>query len=347
MNWKEKQLELKRRHVGLGASSLKMFELSPKYFKNYVDGNLKEDEATFLALGTKLHMYILEPDEFKKNYIYLEFTRPRGKQEDFCKLIVDSMSEDSNIKDLVIAAYKATYATASKSEDKIKEEALKMYKSLKKYIDYLITAKDYKETLTWGDYNYLRQAKKAAQDHDKAKDMLFDKATDFIDYENDTYTANELMVYWEYPDIEIDGKSLVLRSTFDRLVVDHENKIIQLIDVKTSNDLTIFKDRFNELKYYRQIALYWMAAEYWFKENFPDKDITEYQKESYIAAVQTPNRYRDYPIVWKIFPVSEESVEKGDKEIEELLPKVAWHIIEDKWEHSKEYYDNNGLEDCL
>jgi len=341
-----KQKELAKRHLGVGASSLKDFEIDPLYFKNKVDGLVKEETASFLELGTKLHMYILEPDEFKQNYIYLECPKPRNKnQVDFCEMFVNSITPDINIHDLVVEIYKNIYSTKNKSEAKLKEEALKLYKSMGKYIDYLGATKDYKEVLTWSDISYLRMAKQKAMEHVMADNMLFDKYDPI--YEDNIETYNEEMIYWEYPDIQIEDKPLVLRSTIDRMTIDHDKKIINLIDVKTTSVLHEFGESFDRLKYYRQLSLYWLAIEYWFADNFPDLDFKTYQKETHIAAVQTPNRFRDFPIRWKIFPISETKLEEGSQSLKKALNDIKWHVINDKWEHSRNYYENTGLEEPL
>jgi hypothetical protein len=38
----------------------------------------------------------------------------------------------------------------------------------------------------------------------------------------------------------------------DRLVIDETNKVIKLIDIKTTSFISDFKDHFEELKYYKK-----------------------------------------------------------------------------------------------
>jgi hypothetical protein len=261
-----------------------------------------EEEKPWLELGTKLHMYLLEPEEFKKNYIYLEFTKPRGKQQqEFCEYVANSNLKDTN--DKIVLAYKHAYASKGKSEDKIKEEASKLFVSLTSYIEYLSKTKIFKD------------------------------------------------VIWEHPNILLNGSKMVLKSIIDRLIIDHNKKVIQLVDLKTSSSLHEFGDSYKKWGYHRQMAFYWAGLDYYFKEMFPDKDINEYTKETYIVAYQTPNNYgKDYPIRCKVFPLEDldpDFLKRGTDEIEELLSEIKWHMEENKWEHSRSYYNNNGLETTL
>ena len=52
----------------------------PKYLKEMLDG--KEGlKASFLDKGTMIHEYILQPEEFWKDYIILDFAVPKVKQQ--------------------------------------------------------------------------------------------------------------------------------------------------------------------------------------------------------------------------------------------------------------------------
>lgn len=334
--------KLKERYKRISASSLSFFEVDPKYFKNYIDGLLKEDSASYFELGTQLHMFILEPDEFKKKYTYLDVKKPSGeKQKEFCRQIVESKLKDEQGK--IVNAYKLTYTVAKKSEEKIKLEALKLFVSLKGYVDYLKKSKEYKAVLSKSTFNYLQEADYQAKHHVAAKDLVFDEDS-FIDKPG-IYTANELLIYWEHPSIEFLGEPLVCKSIIDRLYIDHEKKIIKLIDLKTSSNLHDFKHSYDTYSYNRQMAFYWMSLYYYFKKEFPDKDINEYKKETFIVSFQTPNHFgKDYPIRCKVFPIPEEDLERGAAQIESLLNEIEWHMTEDKWDHSRSYYENNGLE---
>jgi hypothetical protein len=340
-------VNLKERWCGIGATVLNAFEVDPRYFKNTIDKTTDEETPDYFDLGTKTHMYLLQPEKFKEDYIYLEFTKPKNdKQEEFCSDIAERLrfNEDKDAKEIVIAAYKKSYAVDKKTEAKIKEEALTLYKSLIKYIRYLINRSKYKDILTWSDLQYLREVKQVVQDHAKASKLILGHTT-IGDPLIDEY--EELEIYWEHPTILLNGEKLVSKSTIDKLIVNHKTMEISLVDLKTSSLLHEFSSKFKEYNYYRQLAFYRLAVVYWFNATYPDKNIKDYTLNSYIAAVQTPGKYKDYPIRCKVFPISEESLKEGLDSIDALLPQIVWHFENNKWDHSRYYYENEGLEPQL
>ncbi len=339
------QEDLKKRYSRISASALGYFKIDPKYFKNYIDRALDEETPKYMELGTQLHMYILEPEEFQKNYTYLDVTKPKGNnQNEFCDIVANSKLADQT--DKVVNAYKLVYACKSKSEDKIKQEALLLYNKLSEYVNYLQKRKEYKDVLNKSTINYLREAKYQAERHCAVNDYIFDKDT--IIASPNVFTANELFILWEHPTIMYNGSKLVLKSFIDRLYIDHDKKVIKLIDLKTSSNLHDFRESYEKYEYNRQMAFYWSAIEYYFKHEFSDKDINEYTRETFITAVQTPNHFgKDYPIRWKMFPLEEKDIQEGHNNVEEILNEIKWHMDEGKWDHTRHYYENNGLEKIL
>jgi hypothetical protein len=338
--------KLKKRYDGVSSSSIGLIK-HPKYYRNYVDRLLDEDTPKYFEIGTQTHMYLLENDKFKESYTFLEFTKPKGdNQNAYCEEIAQKLQEGVKIKkEVLIDSYKKYYAASKKSDEKVLEESKKLYKQLTKYINYLITRDKYKEILSYSTYKYLHEAEYAVKSHIKAKELLF-SYNDLID-DPYIYIENEKRVLWEHPTIDINGEPIVCKSFLDRLEIDFKNKKIKLIDLKTSSNLPEFEDKFQTYKYYRQMAFYWMSISYLFKTEFKKYNLKDFSFETYVVVIQTPNMYKDYPIVCKVFPISEQSLEKGYQEINDLLNEIKWHTENKKWEHSKSYYENNGLENIL
>ena len=338
------QEDLKKRYCRISASALGYFKVDPLYFKNYIDRLLDEDTPKYMELGVQLHMYLLEPEEFQKNYTYLDVTKPRGaNQIEFCEIIANSKLTE--IEDKATTAYRLVYNLKGKSESKIKQEAYDLWFKLRDYVEYLQKTKLFKDILSNSTFKYLTEVKYQAENHIKVKELLYD-SNSIIDT-GDVFTANEQLILWEHPTIMYKGSKLVLKSFLDRLVVDHTNKVIKLIDLKTSSNLHDFRHSYDEYRYQRQMAFYWGAVDYFFKNKFTDKDINEYTKETYIVGIQTPNFQKDYPIRCKVFPVSNEDIQDGHNEVEEILNDIKWHMDSNKWAHSRSYYENNGLETTL
>jgi hypothetical protein len=302
-----------------------------------MDGNIERPEKDYFDLGTKVHMYLLEPKEFDKCYTYLEYDTPRNdKQKQFCIDYVNLTNELNNL-DTIIKAYENNYATKGKSKEKIEEESVDLYTSLKKYIVYLRTQDKFKDILNYSTLKFLEEANKQITNHKLANDLLGRNLDLFGDIED----YNEFQIKWKHPLLTI----INCVSTLDRLVIDHDNKVIKIIDLKTTHKLNEFVSSFEKFKYYRQLAFYWMAVEYYFKEKYLDKKFEEYRKESYIIAIQTNNSANTVSMLTEceVFEPKQEWLDKGKSELNDLvLPRLAWHYNNDLWDHSREYYEGMG-----
>lgn len=328
-----KKVRKQYRPEGVSHSSLSWFEISPKYFKEAFDGTLEKIEKDYFDIGTKLHYYLLQPEEFNKLYVYLEYNTPRGeKQKEFCGTYLSLKTKGKKSdEDAAIRAYEKTYVVKNKSKDKVKEEALSLYKDLKKYLVYLEAANVYKDVLNYTTLTYLQEAKKQVYNHKLAKDLLGYT-------ESNVEAYNEQNIIWEHPVL----KDIKCSSTLDRFVIDHDNKIIKIVDLKTTYNLSGFINSFEKFKYYRQIAFYWMAIEYLFKQKYPNENYNDYIKESYIIAFQTQSQTNNLLTECEVFNINEEWLNKGKEELNTVLSELAWHFEKDLWDHRRIYYEGNG-----
>lgn len=321
---------------GVSSSSLKWFEISPKYFKRRLDEEIADEKRSWLELGKKVHMAILEPDEFEKNYIYLEYTQPSSpNQKKFCEEYVDLRKKHPKTtkKSHKKQAYSKSYNVKGKKDDIVEKEAEKLYKKLKDYIDYLEKRDEYKDILTKADWDKILELKEETYIHKAAKDIM---ALDKDPFDTNIEAFSELAIFWYYPNTDLQCKSML-----DRVVIDHNEKVIRLIDVKTTSKIGDFKDSFENFKYYRQLAFYWMALFYELeKGSMKDKvNLDEYKKESYILTLNT----RDFPEA-RLYKIPEDKLDEGLSEIDKLISDIKWHFGNEVWDHTKEYYENDGIE---
>jgi hypothetical protein len=169
--------------------------------------------------------------------------------------------------------------------------------------------------------------------HDKSWKLMWHDSNDVFGNTDKLFICNEFEIYWTTP------TGLECKSMIDRIIIDHENKKVTLIDLKTTSHLPDFKDKFMEYKYYRQMAFYWMAIYWYFKNNLPDKNIDEYLKETFVVAIGTKD-----PIEVKVFEITERRLTEGLIEIEPLLRELEWHFKEDKWDYTRAYYEGQTTE---
>lgn len=302
----------------------------PRYLKEMLDG--KEGlKASFLDKGTMIHEYILQPEEFWKDYIILDFAVPKVKQQkdllEFyanAKMVDPLASED----DILLMSYNSAYSN-NKSIDKRIQEAKELVELYQNYIEYFRN-KDSKKVISFADLNMLKTIKKNMEEHKKANELLFN-------YPETFEVHNEFHINWEYPNASSLG-DLPCKSLLDRVMIDHTNKKIILVDIKTTADVYNFKHSVEEFDYCRQLAYYWLAIHWYFKNELK-LNIEEYEYETYIVAVQSHDGYEV-----RVFKFNSKAIEERLVTIDYAIKRIAWHKNNNLWDHMKEYYDEDGAE---
>lgn len=302
----------------------------PRYLKEMLDG--KEGlKASFLDKGTMIHEYILQPEEFWKDYIILDFAVPKVKQQkdllefySSARLVDPFASED----DILLMSYEAAYNNTKSKEKKI-QEAKELVELYQNYIEYFRN-KDSKKVISFADLNMLKAIKKNMEDHKKANELLFN-------YPETFEVHNEFHINWEYPNASTLG-DLPCKSLLDRVMIDHTNKKIILVDIKTTADVYNFKHSVEEFDYCRQLAYYWLAIHWYFKNELK-LNIEEYEYETYIVAVQSHDGYEV-----RVFKFNSKAIEERLVTIDYAIKRIAWHKNNNLWDHMKEYYDEDGAE---
>ena len=299
----------------------------PKYLRDMLDGKEEGLKLPQLERGTMIHEYILQPDEFWKDYVILDYEVPKVKQQkDFCIAYANSLEllEDKKM----LEAYRSSYSNTKSSEIAL-NEARELSKKYEKYIEALKTEKDNKIPISFADLDMLKKIKKNLEEHQAANKLLFDVPT--------TYEChNEFHINWEYNqgDINVPCKSLC-----DRIMFDHVNKKIILIDLKTTSDVYNFKHSVEEFDYYRQLAFYICAITWYMLEEL-NLNVDDYDLECYIIAIQTNGNYEV-----RVFDMlNEEELLNRKNIIANTLKEISYHINSGNWEHTRKYYENNGIE---
>ena len=297
----------------------------PQSLKDYKNGAGIRLEGSFLDKGTMIHEYILQPEEFWKDYIILDFEVPKVKQQkDFCEAYASSLELLEDEKK--IKAYKSSYNN-SKSWQIALKEATELCDKYSQYIEYL-KIKDDKKVISFADLNMLKKIEANIKAHKKANELIYNLPVTFECH-------NEFHINWEVEKFNIQCKSLL-----DRVCFDHVNKRIILIDLKTTQNVYNFAHSVEEYDYYRQIAYYGLAIQ-WYMQEILNLNSEEYDFEAYIIAIgkDTNNEIR-------VFDMKKDDI-INDKIglISDTLKRISWHISTDQWEYTKEYYEQDGIEE--
>lgn len=302
----------------------------PAYLHKKLSGQLEDETSPSMTKGTMIHEYLLQPEEFQKDYVVWDKSRPSSvNEEKFCQALADSLEIEPNKS--LLSAYKAAYSTSGKSDDKILSEATKKASTLKEYIEFL-KSRDQREMITPYSVTQLMKIKENISNHKAACKLLLP-----ADNKN---VFHEFHINWEYisskyNDIEF---TCPCKSLLDSVTFDHDNKKVILMDLKTTSHLHNFADAVNMYDYTRQLYFYTKALK-WYITNELHEDGDTWRFEWYIIAIDSfTSDIRVFTFSYA--QVYGENVEK----VRNAIRDIVWHKDNDLWEHSRAYYEGNGVE---
>lgn len=311
----------------------------PLYFRNMLDGKEEGLKLPQLEKGTMIHEYILQPDEFWNDYVILEYDVPKVKQQkEFCDWYATFKATDplEDEDKILLNAYNKAYS--NKLSDDSKLAIAKDF--IQRYDEYIKSKSlnNTKKAISFADLNMLKTIKSNIEKHKKANKLL----TDTPGVESN----NEFHINWTFPiktdSLKMDENKIwyaPCKSLLDRCIFDHVNKKIILIDLKTTSDVYNFKHSVEEFDYYRQIAYYLLAITWYMKDQ--DIDISDYDCEAYIIAIQTNSNYEVR--VFNMF--NETELDSRKDTIISALSELSYHYQTNNWEHTRSYYEGNGTEE--
>lgn len=310
----------------------------PAFLHKMLTEDVPEEKNPVLERGTMIHEYILQPEEFQKDYVVWDKSRPSSaQQEKFCQALANTLEIEPD--KAVLSAYKSAYSTAGKSEDKMLSEGLKIASTLKDYIDFL-KANDKRIMISPWDVKMLEKIKHNIQSHKLANEIVW--FVGYGEYPADSPVMpgdemafwHEFHINWEfYGEMPIACKSLL-----DGLTLDFKNKKAIIYDLKTTQKLWHFEDSIQQYDYCRQLMYYTMAVQWYLKYELGE-DPKDWSHEWYIIGIDTTGSNEI-----RVFKFTEGQIYSHADTIEHALERIAWHQANDKWDHSREYYEGNGAE---
>ena len=314
-------------HERVSNSSIGWFlKGGPSYFYRMLKGEIEGDKSPQLERGTMIHSYILTPEEFQKDYVVWDKSRPSSaQQEKFCRALASTLEIEPNRA--ILSAYKEAYSTKGKTDAQMLSEGLKIASDLSDYIDFL-KAGDPRKMISVYDAKMLDKIKQNIQSHKLAKLLLDTNKYDNID------TWHEFHINWEWKEKE----SVSCKSLLDGLTLDYKNKKAIIYDLKTTQKLWHFEDSMEQYDYLRQLA-YYMWAVRWYLNAECNEDPTKWKFEFYIIGIDTTGSNEI-----RVFKFQEEQMIRPLVKIMDALRDIAWHQKTGKWDHSRSYYEGDGSE---
>lgn len=310
----------------------------PAYLHKMLTEDVPEEKSQALERGTMIHEYILQPEEFQKDYVVWDKGRPSSaQQEKFCQALASSTEIEPN--KAVLSAYKEAYSTKGKTDENMLSEGLKIASTLKDYIDFL-KVNDGRIMISPWDVKMLEKIKQNIQSHKLANKIVW--FVGYGPYPGDSPVMpgdemafwHEFHINWEfYGDMPIACKSLL-----DGLTLDFVNKKAIIYDLKTTQKLWNFEESMNQYDYCRQLMYYTMAVQWYLKYEL-GQNPKDWSFEWYIIGIDTTGSNEI-----RVFKFDIDQIYSRIGTVEKALVDIAWHQANDKWDHSRAYYEGDGSE---
>ena len=305
------------------------------------DSTFKKTKS--LIYGSAVDCLLFDGQEiFKKNFAILDYNGPT----DIIQAVVDEVYDDYiNNKDSWFFDENATLKTL---KDNVLSTARKLDYGGKNWKDDTIINKIVSEGSDYFDFLKENTGKTmidawmyerainsvyVLQTHEFSKDYIIPKNKDIeIHY--------QFPIIWKYQGH--DCKSLL-----DILYIDHKNKVIIPVDLKTSyDDVLMFPKSYIKWKYYIQASFYTKAVSY-LKLEYPH--LFDYKIDNFRFMVISSND-SSRPIIWM---TNQKDIMCGEfggtlrngetvTGYKELINAYEWHTNENLYKYPKKVYDKKG-----
>jgi hypothetical protein len=304
-------------------------------FKAYLENALERTTSKAFDLGNALDVYFTEPDKF----CTLDVSKPDttskiGKFiEAYCQYITGDafkiyrigQSEDHiRVKAFIYARKEADFSPKY-TDDTIS----KNFKESggQEYLNALVENKG-KTFVTPSEMKILKSIRDNLALKPDVEAWLLGNPiqSENVEIFNQLILEDEVEIHAALEPVLV---TLPVKGKMDRVIVDHTNKIIYLIDYKTtSSGVYNFNKSYSSYKYYRQTAFYKMLLE---------KKYSGYTVLSKMIVSETT-----FPYSTVLFEVDSTWVTYGTQEIANILSRIAYHWHTDNFFRSIEEIENNN-----
>lgn len=298
---------------------------SPQKYKQYIDGDLDKINSLSLDRGRLIHKWIEDKNSFEVS----EIIEPPEMAVNWCKEVIRLTNEFNTASFDEVALPFNNIVLAARinvgvySNLKKEEVILAKFNEFKEYYEFLQKPKENKITLTKQTRDILFACYSSLYSHPIANELLFQEKKDITVY-------NELAIYF-------DCENVPCKALLDRVEIDFKNKTIKIIDLKTtSKSVSLYYKAFIKWRTYRQLAFYGKAIISFLQDLGIDSPY-KFNISYTIVAVETIA-----PFNTQVFNIDSLYTIKGTKEYTSLIKRIKWHILEDKWDMTKEEYDGKN-----
>lgn len=308
-------------------SSLNKLMWSPAVFHSmYILGIKEEKQDAHLVQGKIIHGLLLEPEKFNDNFLvspdnlptgnprmvidrvfahHQELAKngdPRNKLTEFEGAILDVMKDMS---------YHQNLKTDQQRLDKI------ITPENINYWEFLRT-KGGKTLISQEDYNFCLGAVDLIKMNPKVCSLLGLDVNDFSNKE----VFNELPI-----SVDTTTRPFGLKGIIDNLVIDHDEKILYINDVKTtSKDLRDFPETIEFYSYWMQAVIYCALV------NLKFSQLAEQGYRTKFSFIVIDKMFQVYP-----FAVSDTTLQAWADKFKHVLDKAEWHYTNKSYDLPYEF----------
>jgi len=310
-------------------SSLAAIAIGPQYYKSRNDDN-SEDKEHFI-IGTCVDILLTEPESFDSKFAVdtlEEFTNfPTPQMKKYVEIFIETGSSE---KAYELVGFKKSNILAV--IDKYEAEG-------KDYAEYLLKKKEFNDKNKDKKILTKEQYSKCKSIADSLKNNKFTKKY-FCESTKEIEVINQLELYWSMLGTNFKCK-------LDKVIIDHVNKTVQPIDIKTTGKHTSkFMESFINFRYDIQASIYYQGiCDYIWKKS---ENLKGYSILPFKFIVES-TKYIGTPLIYNVNPRIIDQAYEGyfyrNTEMvgwHTLLKELEWHKEYNVWDYSRKVFENDG-----
>lgn len=316
-------------------SSLKLILVHPMMYKNSLERTESRKDSPALSLGSLVDCLITEPEKFKSTYHLQSTINCSAAVQKIVMAVYLSSRENPTATDKLID-YKDLVLAATRQQGyqpKWKDETVitNICNEGEKYFEE-IKLQEGKIPVTPEQHMLAREIVDSILTHDFTRPHLFPAGSKIE-------IIKQLIIDWEHRGFEC-------KSKLDWVVIDHEAKTVQPIDIKTTDSLLSkwVESSYHRYRYDIQAGYYTMALRHYLDEC----GMHDYTIAPFMFVVEN-TKYPGTPLTFVINSPELYAYEKyvlngvTYEGIKEAFDRLEWHTNTNIWEYTKEHLESNGL----
>ncbi len=315
----------------LSYSSIKDFEiLTPNEWKHkWIDRNFPNENNRAFTFGSLLDCVLFEPEVLGKRFLVLKRSLPSDVVCDIIAGVVKYKNEENHVffveqelvyyKDKLVEIVKETKYWANRKPEGVADKIIKEHDEYFKALN-LISS---------GNFEASRKKIVSQADVDKCGRIFFSivENPDLVKYFIGQQGVELYFQQIRKADYLIDLDSVTLKAVYDCIRIDHNNKTIQVVDLKSTAQAYSFNESVKKYRYASQVGVYnWVV----------EQSLDEYPKYKLLLPINIVVDKQTERI--SIYEYTQEQLDQerlGDNQIkgwESLIEEIYWHYRNDFWD---------------